>query len=314
MEKYKAIVIDDQDQCLDMLVKPLRRLDFNVAGYDEAEAVLAEVLDVVRPLEEQPDLIVVDLKLKDGKMQGLDLIKLLISRDIPSVIVAMTGILESNEAEDAMKMGAAVVGKRLDSFLVDNFLVTMQKMERLAEIGRTRRLYRMRTGTAPRQMDSKRLRRPVFLSYSSRDTCIANGLRNNLEMQGIDVWYAPTALHPGDLWTECINAAIDHCNVFVALNTEDFLLSSECIAEFTRFHRRLKRNPDLRLLVVPVRYGLSRDRRHEILQLFADYQYVDLFPSYLGGLNSLIDQIKNFLDSRISKPPVARSTESDRVA
>jgi ActR/RegA family two-component response regulator len=314
MEKYKAIVLDDQETWRDVLVKTLRRRDFDVVGYGEAESLLTEVFDVIQPPDDQPDLVVVDLKLESEKMQGIDLVKLLMSRDLACVIVAITGDIESEFAEEAMKLGAAVVGKRADNFLTDNFLATIQKMERLAEIGRKRRLYRMSAGTTPHENDPSRLHRPVFLSYSNRDTRIANGLRNNLEMQGIDVWYAPTKLLPGDPWTRCIDEAIDHASVFVALNTNSSVLSPECIAEFMRFHRRLERNLVPRPLIVPVRYELSTSgKASEALQIFDSYQYVDLSVNYVDRMNELIMLIKGFL-ARGSGMSSAPSTDPGRVA
>src|SRR5260370_35712872 len=134
-----------------------------------------------------------------------------------------------------MKLGGAVVAKGPDNFLADNFLMTIQKMERLAEIGRKRRMYRVSAGGIPREMDSSRLYRPVFLGYSTRDTRIANGLRNNLEMQGIDVWYAPTSISPGDQWDRRIDQAIDHSSVFMTLNTCRSLTSAAVKSEITTF-------------------------------------------------------------------------------
>src|SRR5260370_16443484 len=139
MDKYKAIVLDDQEHWREVLVRTLSRRDFHAVGYSEAERLLSEVFDVIRLPDEQPDLVVVDLKLRSGKMQGIDLIDLLMSRELAFVIVAITGDLTGDVAEQAMKLGAAVVGKGPDNFLADNFLMTIQKMERLAEIGRKRR-------------------------------------------------------------------------------------------------------------------------------------------------------------------------------
>jgi spore coat polysaccharide biosynthesis protein SpsF (cytidylyltransferase family) len=259
------------------------------------EKLLSEVFDVIHPPDEHPDLVVVDLKLDLGKMQGIDLIKVLMSRNLACVVVATTADLQGDLAEEAMKLGAAIVGKGPDEFLVDNFLATIQKMERLAKIGRKRRLYRLSAGAIPTELDPGRLHRPVFLSYSTRDTSIANGLRNNLEMQGIDVWYAPTSLNLGDRWTRCIDEAIDHSRVFVALNTDNSLVSPECIAEFMRFHRRLERNLEPRPLIVPVRYNLSPyGKAREILRIFDNYQHIDLSSHYLDELNSLIGGIKSF--------------------
>jgi ActR/RegA family two-component response regulator len=314
MERYRAVVLDDQELMQDMLVRILNRRDFDAVGYGEAERLLADVFDVIRPPDEQPDLVVVDLKLKTDKMQGIELIDRLMKRDLACVIVAITADLQGEAAEEAMKLGAAVVGKGPDNFLIDNFLVTIQKMERLAEIGRKRKLYRLRAGTAPREMDSKRLRRPVFLSYSHYDARIANGLRSNLEMQGIDVWYAPTTLNAGDPWARCVDAAIDHSRVFVALNTDKSLVSPECIGEFARFHRRLERNLEPKPLVVPVRYGVSEDgRTREMLRIFDSYQYVDLSTNYIHHLNSLIATIKVFL-GRSAKSSSPTSAQPERVA
>ena len=99
MEKCKVIVLDDQPEVRDMLVRPLCRRDLHAVGYSEAERVLSDIFDVIQPPDEQPDLVVVDLKLADGKMQGIDLIKLLMSRNLACVIVAITVDLKGEHAE-----------------------------------------------------------------------------------------------------------------------------------------------------------------------------------------------------------------------
>jgi hypothetical protein len=55
----------------------------------------------------------------------------------------------------------------------------------------------------------------VFISYSSKDKPIADGICANLEAAGLRCWIAPRDIHPGEDWPKAITTAISDSKVMV---------------------------------------------------------------------------------------------------
>ena len=55
----------------------------------------------------------------------------------------------------------------------------------------------------------------AFISYSSKDKPIADGICANLESTGIRCWIAPRDIHPGEDWPKAITEAISNSKVMV---------------------------------------------------------------------------------------------------
>ena len=55
----------------------------------------------------------------------------------------------------------------------------------------------------------------VFISYSSKDKPIADGVCANLESAGIRCWIAPRDITPGEDWPTAITRAISQSRVMV---------------------------------------------------------------------------------------------------
>ena len=292
MNKYKAVILDDYEQVRNLLIRTLCLNDFDVRGYSQAEKLLSEVFEPRVPLEELPDLVVVDLQLEPNRMQGMELISELAERSVPSEILVISGSLSDLDMEEAFKLGAATgLSKPFD-----DFFGAIRKMEALAETGRKRRLYRISQGSRTQQMDSTRIQRPVFLSYSTQDKKLAGGLRRNLDLKSVPVWYAPTTIPAGDPWRARIEEGIDRCRIFVALVTENYVNSDTCMAEVARFHRRLI-GPDPRPLILPVLAGISdHDKKESLLKGILDsYQWIDVSTRFVDGLTVLLGRIQSVL-------------------
>jgi DNA-binding response OmpR family regulator len=183
MNKYSAFVLDDDEQVRNLLLECLRFSNFEAHGCSEAEKLLSAIYDTRLPLEDLPDLIVVDLQLQPSRMQGIELVSELTERNIPSEILAISGNLPPGDLVEAIKVGASdAIPKPFDIFEL------VKKMELLAGIGMKRRLYRLGLED---KMDESRLRRPVFLSYANQDRVTANGLRRNMEAKDIAVCALP---------------------------------------------------------------------------------------------------------------------------
>ena len=60
----------------------------------------------------------------------------------------------------------------------------------------------------------------VFISYSHKDTNIADAICNRLESNGIRCWYAPRNIQPGHEWAEDILLALGESKVMVLVFTD----------------------------------------------------------------------------------------------
>jgi CheY-like chemotaxis protein len=288
--KYKAIVLDDDDQVRRLIVEQLSFRDFDVYGYAEAESLLSEIFDAGLSLRELPDLVVVDLQLRPTKMQGMQFVNELAERDVPSEILLMSGSLTNADVAEAIESGWG-------AWLTKPFSLDygFKKMEHLAETGKRRRLYRASEG--PPTEDPSRFERPVFLSYSEQNRKLATGLRRILEAESIPVWYAPDMLRPGAVWRPRVQTAIDQARIFLPLITDSYVDSGPCLGEIGRFYRRLNDDSKSQLLMLPVVSRLSTERRNDsVLQpIFEKYHYLDISTRLVDRLTRLSRQIQSFL-------------------
>jgi TolB-like protein/Flp pilus assembly protein TadD len=86
----------------------------------------------------------------------------------------------------------------------------------------------------------------VFVSYSSKDKASADTICQRLESEGITCWIAPRDVDAGTDWTERIIQAIDSCQVFV-------LVFSENANHSDHVRREVAKACSSRLAVIPVR-------------------------------------------------------------
>lgn len=302
--KYKVVVLDDYDQVRRLIVENLRFRGVEAHGYNDAQRLLSEIFDAGSPPEELPDLVVVDLELEPGKMQGAQFINELISRDVPSEILVISGYLI--DGPEALRLGAGAGMPKP----FDNFFDSIRRMEVLAETGRRRRVHRLASEKGCGSIDPDRLQRPVFLSYSNLDKALATGLRKYLEAKMIPVWYAPDTIRVGDEFRERIKNGIDHADVFVPLITDHYLGSEFCVAEMGRFYQKLESCSDHQILILPVLSDLSIDPMTSgILRPIVDtYQYLDISRRFVDGLTVLSARIQSFLAQR--RPAGRDHTES----
>ena len=60
-------------------------------------------------------------------------------------------------------------------------------------------------------------RRAVFLSYAREDRAVVESIRNDLDADGVDVWFDRGELRAADDWDQKIRAIIDACALFVPI-------------------------------------------------------------------------------------------------
>lgn len=289
-DKYKVIFVEDDEPLRELFVECSRLNNFEAEGYDEAERILHEIF--FDPLQQKmPDLFVIDLELQYGKMQGIELIKELTDRNVPSLIMAVSGNLPTSSLLEAMKSGARVALPK--PFGQDQLL---EKMKPLAEIGKKRRVHQQ-AETSSNGLDTSRFR-PVFLSYSDKDRILARVLKSYIEDIGIGVWYAPDSVQPGDIWRPRIQNAIDQVSVFIALITNNYAKSKPCVGELTRFCDRLKTENDPSLLILPVIDGSLEEIRKSvsIKSVIEKYHCIDISQRFVDVLTGLLVRIQRAMN------------------
>ena len=74
----------------------------------------------------------------------------------------------------------------------------------------------------------------IFISYSTKDKLSADVLCTKLEQAGIACWVAPRDILPGKTWAEAIVDAIDTCQVFVVIISENSNSSPQVLREIER--------------------------------------------------------------------------------
>jgi CheY-like chemotaxis protein len=288
MAKYNALVVDDDELLRNMLVEFLSRVDIDALAYGTAEELLAYLFPTpLVELEYMPDLIVIDLQLKQDYMQGPDLIYELVSPkyNIPSSLMAISGVIPSAEfVQDLKAFSAATLLPK--PFGIPEFC---PRAKRLADIGKKRRLKRIQSvNNRLYSMDSDRENRPVFISHASEEEMLANGIRIHIESLGIDVWYGPTTIDVGEVWRDQIKAGVKNASVFVPILSDFYFASSVCIDELSSFLKRLDTENRTDLLFLPIVYKLSsRLKNHEIFRKISEkYHYID-FAHATDGLTRL---------------------------
>lgn len=290
MNKPRVIVVEDDESLRHIMVEILRLRGFEAKGYGEAEGALAEQFDVSVSPDESPDLVIVDLLLEANKMQGMQLIGELVARDVPSVILAVSGHASSSDLSQAMRTGASdCVTKPFD------FTTFLPKLITLAQTGRK---IQLRRNGHSHEMDITRLHRPVFLSYPGEDRDSALVIKRYLEARDVATWYAPSTIRVGDDWQGSISKGIKEAKFFIALITDNYFTKPGCIDELLEFDLRVRADLGHNLLLLPLLSGISeKTKQNPTFQSIQDrYQWLDISSGhFLDGLTALLLRIQDSL-------------------
>jgi CheY-like chemotaxis protein len=289
--KYKAIIVEGNEQVRKMLVEYLEFSNFEVTAYEAAGVVPPHFLDEEN--QSNPiDLFVVDLEFESGRRDSLNLVgKISSMKKTRPAVMAMSASLTSDNLIEAMKMGAEdVVPKPFEVSKI------VERMKNLASIGRNRRLHPQGKSLCDSE-DPSRRNRPVFLSYSGEDNGrkgVAAFLRSNIEAMGIGVYYADDNRPEDSIAGKCILKAIDDAHVYLALITEKYPSNKYCLFELVRFCTNVEPKGPRTLL--PVVHGRPEkiENYEWIRPIIDERQYADLTSErFLDGLIALLGWIQN---------------------
>ena len=295
MERLRAnqpltiYLVDDEAAVRSLLTRVLQQNGFETQCFgtaDEARMAITRAGLTRDPV----DVVLLDMLLESGTDStgsAEDLLEMVTRRQPSPGVVVMSAHLSSDEFFRLILKGA--------TDFVSKPWETNELLKRVRDCGIAgRQKYRHyhSLGTP-----LSRVQRDAFLSYSSRNTDLALGLKRVLERMGVSTWYAPADLPPGEHWPNTLDAAIDKCSVFLALLTPDAVESDHVIREVTKALSRKDIEGD-GFLLVPVAYGVPPMSVPERLRAL---QAVDLTDehSFVDNLIRLADRVTQFVESRV---------------
>jgi TIR domain len=135
----------------------------------------------------------------------------------------------------------------------------------------------------------------VFLAYAVEDRCAVERLFEELLANGLDPWMDSRKLLPGQNWPRAIEQAISVSDFFVAC------FSSRSIPKRGHFQSELRyaldcasRLPLDEVYLIPVR----TEECSVPARVQREFQYVDLFPDWEKGFQSILTVIRQQLRVR----------------
>lgn len=259
--KLTIFVIDDSQSMRRILKSYLQSDEFDVHSFSSTEEAKLSMHKLFSE-GKYVDLIILDLVLQGGKQTGEDFLTELAEKKLPIQILLISGKLPPTKLENLLFKGG-------NDYLIkpvkkNEFISTVRKH---AKIGREKRLFQL----APWK-GTNRLKRDVFISYSTKDRSIVNYLKNKLEAFGISCWYAHHDLTAGDDWNRLLNQAIEKCKVFIVLVTLN-ALNSKWVKKETRkaFNRKEKNEANFK--IIPVVFDVKLE---ELPRAISEIHYVDI--------------------------------------
>ena len=136
----------------------------------------------------------------------------------------------------------------------------------------------------------------VFLAYAREDAETTGRLYDALEAAGFNPWMDTRKLLPGQNWPRAIEGAIENSDFFVAC------FSGASVNKRGGFQAEIRyaldcarRMPLDQIFLVPVRLNACRVP----WSIQREFQYVDLFPDWRGGILRLATTLQHELERRI---------------
>ena len=132
----------------------------------------------------------------------------------------------------------------------------------------------------------------AFISYSSRDSGLAESLKSSVEGDGISCFYAPTDIRAREIWRERLEQEIGRANLVLLLYTEAAGDSDEVYREIELAHNLGK---DIWLL---------KDRKANIADRFRKFELGARYHAFLFGADTDqpgFDGLRQNIDQRFGR-------------
>ena len=150
------------------------------------------------------------------------------------------------------------------------------------------------------------MKRPIFISYSSKDAKIAFHLVDYLETHGIECWIAPRNIASGHDYTDTIDEAIKSCNGFILIVSNHSVQSVWVKKELTLGISHQKNIIPFKITNIEINGGINF--------MLNNLQWIDATSHPSEKFPEVVDGLRRY-DSTIvdSRTTVQTSTE-DRTA
>jgi hypothetical protein len=135
----------------------------------------------------------------------------------------------------------------------------------------------------------------VFISYSSKDKPIADGICANLEAAGIPCWIAPRDIAPGEDWPTAITTAISGSKVMVLV----FSANSNSSADVSR---EIILAANHKLVIIPFKIEDIEPEPGKQYYLARTHWLEAMNPPTLEQIQSLVETVRSVLPKGSSKP------------
>jgi len=137
----------------------------------------------------------------------------------------------------------------------------------------------------------------VFVSYSSKDKSIADGVVSTLEQNGIRCWYAPRDIKPSDDWGNAIANAIQEAKIFLMVFSEHANQSQHVLDE-------LLYAIDVQAVILPFRIENLEPGGAMRLHLSSRHWLDAYDPSWEVHLTTLVKNIAGILETTLNEEKI----------
>lgn len=125
----------------------------------------------------------------------------------------------------------------------------------------------------------------VFLSYSRSDSQIVDRIANDLQSEGIDIWFDRQNIKAGQDWREQIEKALSNASFLVVFISKNSLGSRIVQQEYRTAFERQKLTGGTRLIPILL-------EKVELPGFLSAIQYIDFTESYYQGMQKLINTLR----------------------
>jgi len=128
----------------------------------------------------------------------------------------------------------------------------------------------------------------VFVSHSSKDKLIADGICANLEAAGVRCWIAPRDIAPGEDWPRAIANAISQCHVMV-------LIFSANANSSDQISRELSVAAEYNLVIIPFKIENVKPEPGKQYYLSRTHWLDAMNPPTQEQINLLVERVKSII-------------------
>lgn len=124
----------------------------------------------------------------------------------------------------------------------------------------------------------------VFLSYSRSDSQIVDKIAQDLQREGIEIWFDRQDIKPGQNWKEQIEKALNDASFLIVFISKNSLQSRAVQLEYRAAFENQKRTGGTRLIPILL-------EKVELPEFLSTIQYIDFTESYYQGMQKLLNTL-----------------------